>query len=221
MHHRSLLKASIVASVATVLALSGCSSNTSPSETPTPVTVPSSPGPGGPSGQASSAAAPASPEPVPSPATTPVPAPSGGDISKTVAPPPGASTISSDFGKTAQPRAGVRVVIDKVESAQVTARGPGEVSGPGVVVRLRVTNESQTALPLTSATVTVTDAGGLPAIGMSGPPAEPLPGEVGAGQEVRGVYVFRLPKASREPLVVRVSLGQTGVPVVVFTGSPS
>lgn len=215
MHHRSLLKASIVASVATVLALSGCSSNTSASDTPSPVTATTSPGPGTP-GQPQS-----SPSPVPSPATTIVPAPSGGDISKTVAPPPGASTISSDFGRTVQPRAGVRVVIDKVENAQVTARGPGEVSGAGVVVRLRVTNDSQTALPLTSATVTVTEAGGLPAIGMSGPPAEPLPGQVGAGQEVRGVYVFRLPKGSREPLVVRVSLGQTGVPVVVFTGSPS
>lgn len=207
MTHR-ILRTSPVALVAAGLVLVGCTSE-APSQTSSETTSPAV-------SQTMNTSLP------PSAATTIVSAPDGGNISSTAAAPAtSVSALPGDFGKTVQPRTGVRLVIDSVVATTVTARGPGEVTGPGVVVQLSVANDSGEAVPLTSATVTVTDAKNLPAVGMSGPPADPLPGQLPAGQSVRGVYVFRLPPDSSEPLRVTVSLGQPGVPVVMFTGSPS
>lgn len=203
------LAAGPIALLAMGLALVGCSSATTPTGPQTTQQVSQAP------------ATPGQTSDLPPAATTVVSASEGGDVSQTVAAPPTASTLTGDVGQTVQPRSGIRLQITKVEATQVTAQGPGEVSGPGVLVHVSVTNDSTETVALSSATVTVTDVANLPAVGMTGPPAAPLPRQVQAGKTVGGVYVFRLQTGSREPLRITVELGQEGVPVVIFTGSPS
>lgn len=153
----------------------------------------------------------------PRPATTPVPPPTSGDIKHTVAvhapsvKPAVALTAPGDFGSR------VSAHIESIRAATTQARGPGEVSGPGLVVTVRIDNGSTKAIDLGNVVVALTGSTGAPASPMSADPAHPFTATLAAGSHAIGVYVFTIPKADRKPVTLRVSY-TAGAPVVVFVG---
>ena len=121
-------------------------------------------------------------------------------------------TETADFG------GGVTVDLASIESVTTTAQGPGEVAGPGLVIKIRIKNGSSAAVPLNAVNVTVSDGAQTPASPMSAAPAAPFSGDLAPGAEATGVYVFTLPGEYTNPATVTVSYS-TDAPIVVFTGN--
>lgn len=153
----------------------------------------------------------------PRPATTPVNPPSPGDISHTV--PVGAASAKPAVALTAPGNFGGRVTVHVTGLTATTAqaRGPGEVSGPGLVLTLRIENSSAKAIDLGNVVVALEDSTGAQASPMSASPAHPFTGVLAAAGHQTGVYVYTLPKADRKPVTVQISY-TTEAPVVVFVG---
>jgi hypothetical protein len=176
-------------------------------------------GPSGPGSSAAGSAAPTENPPFtgPKPASTPVKPPTPGDVHHTVpvqpasAKPAVALTSAGDFGGR------VIVHVTDMKSATAHARGPGEVTGPGLVLTLQIDNGSKKSIDLGNVVVALTDSTKAPANPMAASPARPFSGQLAAGKQASGVYVFTIPKANRHPISVAVSY-TTNAPVVVFTG---
>lgn len=198
--------------VSAVLGLAACGAD----EQPTPPTAPTSGGSGpAASGPASAGASSSVPPPA---ATTPVPPPTPGDTASTVAPRPVETRRPVRLDQPATPADAVTVRLTRLRAIQAKAQGPGEVSGPGLEVRVEVRNDTQRPLDLSTASVTLAAADDSPGQLMSGPPSDPLPGAVAAGRAATGTYVFTVAKSRREPVKVVVTV--TGEdPVVAFSGN--
>lgn len=112
---------------------------------------------------------------------------------------------------------GVEVELSDLRSATATASGPGEVSGPALVVTVSVRNTSGGPVDLTQVSVNMTDSAGAPGAGMIGEPAKWLDGELAPDATAEGTYVFAVPESARRPISVSVSLGTTTT-TAVFTG---
>lgn len=114
---------------------------------------------------------------------------------------------------------GVRVELVRVETIEVEAETPGEVSGSAVRVTVRATNEGAAAHPLDSAVVTLS-SGDEVGIGTTAGSPSPLRGELTPGASSTGVYVFMLAPASDRDVAVSVNYA-AGEPVAIFTGTTS
>jgi hypothetical protein len=154
---------------------------------------------------------------------TPTPSPSpqadaaAAEAPQTAAPLP---TEEATVGETVAFDTGVSVVIDAVESTSVEAKTPGEVSGSAVVVKVTARNESDAALSLDSAVVTLSSQDGEPGIGTTAGDPKPLAGSLEPGSSATGRYVFMLDSAAGRPVSVSVNYA-AGQPVAVFTGKAS
>ncbi|HEY5822679.1 MAG TPA: hypothetical protein VIT20_11925 [Propionibacteriaceae bacterium] len=157
---------------------------------------------------------------LPPPATTPVPQKSPGDLNSTVPTTPEKSRKPVDLDESSDAGGGVTARLGEIRSVTAKASGPGEVSGPGLAVTVRVSNGSKASVGLDQVVVTVTGADGSPGNAMSGKPAKPLSGQVAAGKSASGVYVFTLDQGQRDPITVNLTLGG-GEVVLVFTGKAS
>jgi hypothetical protein len=164
-------------------------------------------------GQPSTAVVSAPPAP-----TTPVAPPHSGDISHTVPVRPASVkpavplTATGDFGSS------VTVHVTGIKAVTAKARGAGEVSGPGLEVTLRFDNNSGKSIDLGNVVVALADSQTAPGTPMSAPPAHPFSGQLAAGSQASGVYVFAVPKADRKPITLRVSY-TSAAPAVVFVGN--
>ncbi|MEJ5866619.1 hypothetical protein WDV85_02555 [Pseudokineococcus sp. 5B2Z-1] len=98
-----------------------------------------------------------------------------------------------------------------VDEVDVEARGPGDVDGPGRLVRLELTNGSSTPVDLDGVGVTATTADGAPTPSVSGSPTDPVTGELAPGASVGGAYAFVAP----EGVPLRVQVVQNQQPDVV------
>ncbi|GIG38662.1 hypothetical protein [Cellulomonas phragmiteti] len=127
--------------------------------------------------------------------------------------PPVGFADAADFGT------GVTAEVVRVDPIEAEGRGPGELSGPALAFRVEVSNDSAAPVDLASVTVNVTDAAGAPGAPLSGPPAAPFTGAVDPGGSATGTYVFLVPDAARDQVVLEVSYS-TDASVVVFSGSP-
>lgn len=110
-------------------------------------------------------------------------------------------------------------VLD-ARAATGTGHGVGEVSGPAVLLELRLTNRSGSAVPVAGAVVNAyygTDT--VPAGPLLGDRrSAPFEGTVRAGGTVSGTYVFTVPEEGRRHLRIEISYAPTS-PVVVFVGA--
>lgn len=91
-------------------------------------------------------------------------------------------------------------------AVSAVGRGPGEVSGPAVAYRLRLTNGTSAAVGLGSTVVTAAygkDA--TPAGDASGAPASAWRGSVAPGASATATYVFLVPKSDRDDVTLTVS----------------
>jgi hypothetical protein len=117
-----------------------------------------------------------------------------------------------DFGT------GVTAEIVTIEAVEGVARLPGEIGGPALRVRVRLTNASDDAVNLSRVLVDVTyGPGRTPGLALGEPGAEPFVGELPAGRSAEGVYVFGVPVDERGQVQVSVSY-DVAAPIVVFEG---
>lgn len=103
--------------------------------------------------------------------------------------------------------AGVSVAIPGITSTTAQASGPGEVSGPALVVTVSVENTMSEPVDLSLVAVNMTDSAGDPGEGMIGEPAQWLEGTLEPGGSAEGTYVFAISPDARAPITVTVSLG--------------
>jgi hypothetical protein len=150
------------------------------------------------------------PEPDTADPGTPDPGPDG--VLPTAAPVP--LSEPADFGT------GVVAVLEQVRSVQTQARSPGEISGPGLLLSVRLTNDTGEPVSLDTVTVNLTDAAGVPGLPIGGPPAMPFEGRLAPGASAVGTYVFTIAEGARSPVMVEVFYS-TQAPVVVFEGDPA
>ncbi len=150
------------------------------------------------------------------PPTTPVPVSGGGNINKTV---PSAVVTTAPpvpVGRTAAMGGKVSATVALVDLNAV-AKGPGEVSGPAVAVTVHIVNGTAAPLNVSDVAVSLTDKAGTPGNPMSGSPASPFLGQIGAGKTAVATYVFALSRSRVNPVSVSLSYS-TEAPVVVFVG---
>ena len=200
-----------------VVLVGGCSDPT-PAEAPAPPAS-SAPAP------APSASDPASPDPGGSPSTDP------SDPAAPADPQPSEDERDVDPSRpveTAPPKkldeptrtAGAEVSLVSVRAATIRATAPGDRSGPGVLVRLKLENTTGKTLDTSFTQVGVTDQAGAVATLVDGPPTEALDRSVRSGRSVQGTYAFVLDSATAGEVTVSVYV-TSGQPVVTFRGRPS
>jgi ABC-type Fe3+-hydroxamate transport system substrate-binding protein len=189
----------VVGAVTTALVVAGCSggSGQAGSTTSSPAAPTASP-------TGSSAGPIASPQATAAtPALTPVPS-----KARTTLPPVAPSRTVTVGGAA-------RTVLLGSRNVTVSGQGPGELSGPGVALTLRVTNGSSSPLDLDAVTVSASIRG-QEASSSDAAPAKPFSGRLAPGANAEGVYVFVLPAGARRPVGVVVSLAPD-LPVARFS----
>jgi hypothetical protein len=202
----------------TVLLVAGCSSPepagpaTAPAPLPSasaPATTPSSsPTSASPSAAASSA-----------PASSAAPSPStGGDES--VEPSRPVQTAAPKKLDEPTKTAGARVSLVSVKATTIKASGPGDSSGPGVLIRLKVVNTTGKKLDTSFVQVNVGNEAGDPGTLVTGSPTDPLTGSLRPGASAQATYAFLLSDARSGPVTVSVYV-TSGQPVVQFRGRAS
>ncbi len=137
-------------------------------------------------------------------ATQSTPAVTPGKIDQTVAPQKQETAKPVDLDKTQKADA-ITVSLKSIKSTKVTGHGPGEISGPALVVTVVVKNGSKSRVSVDSAIVTLIDSKGNVGTPMTESPARPFTGSVAAGDSATGVYVFQIGKKVRNPIRVSVT----------------
>lgn len=159
-------------------------------------------------------------KPTPGGPRSPAPAPGDGDVHTEVDVeeqeflPPADLRTKTEVGDVAS------IALLDIVRADVEARAAGEISGPGVIVSIRLTNDSDGELDLGWVTVNAEDADDMPLVPMGGPPADPFFGPLAIGSSAEATYVFGLPEEVSTPITVTVN-PVPDVAVAVFTGDPS
>ncbi|HEY3408408.1 MAG TPA: DUF4352 domain-containing protein [Propionicimonas sp.] len=132
------------------------------------------------------------------------PAVTPGKIDQTVAPQKQETAKPVDLDKT-QKAGAIAVSLKSIKSTKVTGHGPGEISGPALVVTVVVMNGSKSSVNVDSAIVTLIDSKGNVGTPMTESPARPFTGSVAAGDSATGVYVFQIGTKVRNPIRVSVT----------------
>lgn len=124
-------------------------------------------------------------------------------------------------GETATTKAGVDVALRSWKPVKIKAGAPGEIGGPGVVLNLRVTNDSDEPVELKNVVVDLRyGADQTPAIRSDRSPTKAFSGTLAPGESASARYAFRIDKSDRDDVSVLVGLN-TDIPVVVFEGDVS
>lgn len=200
---------------AAVVLLAGCSDPASP-EVPSPAVTSAPAASAASSTPASSPAATAAPEPT---ITSAQPRPSSGS-DPSVEPSRPVETAPPKKLDESTRTAGAVVSLASVRATTIKATGPGDRSGPGVLVRLRLVNSTGRTLDTSFAQVGVTDAAGRSGTLVDGTPTRALDASVRAGRSAQGTYAFLMDGAAAGAITVSVFV-TSGQPVVTFRGRAS
>lgn len=130
------------------------------------------------------------------------------------APQPSLTPVS--LRKSAAYGNGVTAKILKISRAKVSARGPGEIAGPGIRVEVQITNGTAKAINLDGAAVTLSYGGQKTPATPNLTTDTPLMGPLAVGSTATATYNFSVP-ATGNPVYVQVSY--TGdEPTAIFVG---
>jgi hypothetical protein len=88
---------------------------------------------------------------------------------------------------------GLIATVTDIEEVELEGMGPGETSGPGILVSLELHNDSSEDIDLTGLVVNASYDGGTPAIANTSPVTSPLSDLLAPGDRRDGVYAFRVP----------------------------
>ena len=148
---------------------------------------------------------------------TPTPTPSESPDPEETAEPDPTSTPEPLDG-SAEVEDGVTLEVAKLEAVAGEASQPGEVAGPSVRFTLRVHNDTDAAISLTTAAVNVYyGEDQTPAIQLLNPGGTPFPQSVKADSRAEGVFVFSVPVESRDRVRLTVDYS-VDEPQLVFEG---
>lgn len=148
------------------------------------------------------AATAAAPAEQPSPAAQPSPQP----------------TRTADLGDKTAITGSLVAKVTSMTAVQGKAQVPGEIGGPAVRFSVALTNGTGGAVSLANTVVNAYyGAARTPANEVSGAATSVLPKAVSAGSTVTGSYVFTIPRAARDHVVVTVDTSVAN-PVVAFEG---
>jgi hypothetical protein len=198
-----------------VVLLAGCSQ-----PTPAPVPAPAVSSASAPSAAPSTSPSSTTATPTPAPtATSTRPAPSSG-TDQSVEPSRPVTTAPPKKLDESTRTAGAVVSLASVRATTITATGPGDRSGPGVLVRLKLVNSTPRTLDTSFAQVGVTDGAGRSGTLIDGAPTKALDASVRAGRTTEGTYAFLMDDASTGAITVSVFV-TSGQPVVTFRGRAS
>lgn len=125
--------------------------------------------------------------------------------------PVGISDVA-DFGS------GVTVRVAGMEPTEATAKLPGEIAGPAVLVTVELRNATSKPVDLDGVAVTMTDASGGPVIAHMDPRAVPFSGSVAPGATASGTYLFRIDPVQREDVTLTVKYSSE-TPTAIMRGS--
>lgn len=137
-------------------------------------------------------------------AATPVPAPNGGSADEVVEDAPKAETTKVALDDTAEVGGEVTAKIDEIRSLEVTARTPGEISGPAVAVDITISNGGKKPIDVATAMVSLTAHGDVLGQPTTSEPYAPFAGDVAPGESATATYVFLLPEKSRKGYTVSI-----------------
>ncbi len=112
---------------------------------------------------------------------------------------------------------GVAVKLAGISRTTLEAKGPGEVSGPGITVQVQVTNGSGQEIVVDGTTVNLFYGKAKNPAAPASTSDKPISGPVAVGGSADGVYNFSVP-ASGNPIEVVVSYS-AAEPVAVFAGN--
>jgi hypothetical protein len=131
-------------------------------------------------------------------------------------PPPSLPAVGLDA--TAAAGDGVTARLAAIDAIEGKAGGPGQVAGPALRVTVRIKNASSADVSLDGVAVNLSyGADNTPGSPAEDPSNAPFSGTLPAGDEAEGVYVFSVPKDSRDMVTVEVGY-QPGAPLMVFSG---
>ena len=149
--------------------------------------------------------------------TAPSSPPTTGDITETVAAAPQETLASVPIDESVDVGGQAEVEVASAERVEAEARLPGEVAGPAVAVRVRITNTGSTPIDLGAVTVNLSDAEGQPSAPLTSAPAAPLDGQLQPGDDAEGVYLFEFGADGAEPITIEIT-PTVDAPIAVFVG---
>ena len=124
-----------------------------------------------------------------------------------------------DIDEDAHPEKGVVARLTTIEPVTGVTTFPGEVGGPSLRVTVEIENGTSEALDLTGAVVNLyTGEDMVPTVPLVEPGQRLFPSSVDAGKTASGRFVFNVPTAERDNVVVEVDLA-LDTPVVLFRGA--
>lgn len=144
-------------------------------------------------------------------------APTPGGTNKTVHNPRESTRPPVKISQTSSIEFHAAAVITKIEAITIEARMPGEVTGAGLALTLKITNLGDAPFDTTRTLMTIVGSDKAPGAEMSGGPSKPFSAEIKPGESATGVFVFTIPKDKRNPITVYVTLPSES-PVMVFEG---
>jgi hypothetical protein len=144
----------------------------------------------------------------------------GGTIYDTVPPVTKPQLDPVPLDATAEFGDGVTAGLTALESVEVEAFMPGEISGPGVAVTVELVNGSSAPIDLGNVAVELVATGDRYATLITMHENAQLRGELAPGATAEGTYVFTLAAEDRADVVVQVSYAAPK-PTALFQGSLS
>ena len=149
----------------------------------------------------------------------PVPPPTPGTTKQTVEPVTAGPTKSGKFDQPVTPQNQVTVRLVKTSASVIEAMGPGDTSGPAIVVTVSIENGSAKPVNLDSAAVALLY--GRDGVMGTPSPAElskPFGGSIEPGATAEGTYVFRVAEKTQDKVTVLVTY-TAGAAAAKFDGA--
>ena len=95
------------------------------------------------------------------------------------------------------------VTVTSIKAQTLAARGPGETSGPGVVVTVEIRNDTKATVDLSGLAINAHYGNGIPATA-NHVPGEALAGTLAPGQHKSGRYEFRIARGTANTVVIDI-----------------
>jgi hypothetical protein len=133
-----------------------------------------------------------------------VPAPGGGTTKQKIRAGRDGKVVKAGLRPSVRLPEGIVVARSALDRRVVKAGGPGEVAGPAVVVRVRLTNDSSRTIDLNTVMVRLLQRDGQVPLPVTADPYTPFVGTLGPGESRTGSYVYSTTRSRNKSWVIVV-----------------